>query len=146
MLTNLAELRKSLLHTWQANEPQFVFVTVDPARDTQKVLAQYVSSFDAAFVGATGGQAEIDRMHADLGGAHRIPPAAKTHTHADGKGHTHYMVDHSVLLYVINPEGRLHAQIAPPFDPLGVARQIGRFARDFDSSKATATAGTPRKV
>ena len=131
MLTNFAELRKSLVANWNGPEPQFVFVTVDPARDTQQVLAQYVPSFDSAFLGATGAQAEIDRMHADIGGAHRIPP--KAHQHADGKAHTHYNVDHSVLLYVINPDGRLHAQIAPPFDPAGVAGQIGRFARDFAS-------------
>jgi len=140
MLTNLAELRKSLVADWQGAEPLFVFVTVDPARDTQNVLAQYAPSFDAAFLGATGTQAEIDRLHADLGGAHRIAPKAKTHTHADGKAHTHYMVDHSVLLYVVNPEGRLHAQIAPPFDPVGVAGQIGRFARDFAGSQPAASA------
>jgi protein SCO1 len=141
MLTNFAELRNSLVANWSGLEPQFVFVTVDPARDTQQALAQYVPSFDPAFLGATGTQAEIDRMHADLGGAHRIPAKAKTHTHADGKSHVHYNVDHSVLLYVINPDGRLHVQITPPFDPAGVAAQIGRFARDFASSRPASAPG-----
>jgi protein SCO1/2 len=144
MLTNFAELRKSLVATWKGPEPQFVFVTVDPARDTPQVLSQYVPSFDPAFLGATATQAEIDRMHADIGGAHRIP--AKAHQHANGKAHTHYNVDHSVLLYIINPAGRLHAQIAPPFDPAGVAGQIGRFARDFAGSRPAATTASPGKV
>ena len=144
MLTNFAELRQSLVANWTGSEPQFVFVTVDPARDTQAVLAQYVPAFDAAFIGATGTQAAIDRMHADLGGAHRLP--ARKHVHADGKSHTHYNVDHSVLLYVIDPDGRLHAQIAPPFDPVGVAGQIGRFARDFAGRRPAATTALAGKA
>ena len=144
MLTNFAELRQSLVANWTGSEPQFVFVTVDPARDTQAVLAQYVLAFDAAFIGATGTQAAVDRMHTDLGGAHRLP--AKKHVHADGKSHTHYNVDHSVLLYVIDPDGRLHAQIAPPFDPAGVAGQIVRFAKAFASNPSPAAPAVAGKV
>ena len=125
MLTNLAEVRKSLPGGWEGPEPQFVLVSVDPRRDTQQVLAQYVPAFDATFLGVTGTQAEVDRVHADFGGAHRIPRGASAH----------YSVDHSVLLYVVDPEGRLHAQIAPPFDPAGVARKIARDARAFASAK-----------
>ncbi len=139
MLANLAELRKSLVANWSGPEPQFVFVSVDPARDTPQVLAQYVPSFDPAFLGATATQAEIDRLHADIGGAHRILPKK----HAND---SHYNVDHSVLLYVINPDGRLHAQIAPPFDPVGVAGQIGRFAKSFESSTPAATNAPAGKV
>jgi protein SCO1 len=139
MLSNLAELKKSLLLDWTGAEPQFVLITVDPARDTQKVLAQYVPSFDPAFSGITGTQREVDRVHADFGGAHRIPAKAKAHDHADGQPHEHYTVDHSLLLYVVNPEGRLHAQISPPFDPAGVARSIARHARDFAATQRGVT-------
>jgi protein SCO1/2 len=144
MLTNLAELRKSLLADWHGPEPQFVLVSVDPARDTQAVLAKYVPAFDHAFLGVTGTQAAIDRMHADLGGAHRIAP--RKPNRADGKVGDQYSVDHSVLLYVINPDGRLHAQIAPPFDPAGVAGQIGRFAQAFLATKAAVTAASQQGV
>jgi protein SCO1/2 len=140
MLTNLVELRKSLASDWRGNAPQFVFVSVDPARDTPALLAQYVPSFDAAFIGATGSQAAIDRLHADLGGAHRI--AAKKHGQSGGE--VDYTVDHSVLLYVINPDGRLHAQIAPPFDPVGVARQILRFAQGFEGARPAAATAADR--
>ncbi len=139
MLSNLAELRKSLVADWSGPEPQFIFVTVDPARDTPQVLSQYVPSFDPAFLGTTATQGEIDRMHADIGGAHRILPKK----HAND---SHYNVDHSVLLYVINPDGRLHAQITPPFDPVGVAGQIGRLAKSFKSSRPTATNAPAGKV
>jgi len=138
MLTNLKELRDALAPDWQGSAPQFVFVTVDPARDTQAVLAQYVPTFHGEFIGVTGAQAAVDAVHADFGGAHRIGP--RKHVQADGKTHEHYNVDHSVLLYVINPHGRLHLQIAPPFDPAGVARQIARFARDFAADRPAVAA------
>ena len=133
MLANLKELSDALAARWQGEAPQFVFVTVDPARDTQAVLAQYLPAFDRAFLGVTGPQGTIDQVHADLGGAHRIGKPKRTQ--GDGNERLHYSVDHSVLLYVINPRGRLHAQIAPPFDPAGVAAQIVRFANAFAAKR-----------
>jgi protein SCO1/2 len=103
------------------------------------VLAQYVPAFDPAFLGLTGTQAEVDRVHSDFGGAHRIAAKRRVHSHADGRTHEHYTVDHSLLLYVVNPEGRLHAQISPPFDPAGVARTIARHARDFAATRRGVT-------
>ena len=36
-----------------------IFITVDPARDTPKVLADYMKAFGPQFVGLTGSDAEI---------------------------------------------------------------------------------------
>lgn len=130
MLMNLAELRRALIANWQGAEPQFVFITVDPARDTREALARYLPSFDTAFLGATGTQAEVDAVHAEFGGAHRIARRA-----AANSG---YSVDHSMLLYVVDPDGRLHAQIAPPFDPARIANRISRFAQDYAPRDAVA--------
>jgi cytochrome oxidase Cu insertion factor (SCO1/SenC/PrrC family) len=83
-------------------------------------------------------------MHADFGGAHRV--ASRRPGRAEGKAGDQYSVDHSVLLYVINPDGRLHAQIAPPFDPAGVAGRIGRFAQAYLATKAAVTAASQQGV
>jgi protein SCO1 len=42
-----------------ADKVQAIFITVDPQRDTQQVLAEYLESFDSRVVGLTGPQAEI---------------------------------------------------------------------------------------
>jgi protein SCO1/2 len=38
------------------------FVTVDPERDTEKAIADYLGAFDSRIVGLTGTRAEIDQM------------------------------------------------------------------------------------
>src|SRR5512133_879579 len=38
----------------------FVFVTVDPDRDTPQVTAQYAARFDAAFYGLSGTEQQLD--------------------------------------------------------------------------------------
>ena len=43
---------------------QFVFLSVDPERDTPDAIARYLAHFDAALVGATGARAEIERFTA----------------------------------------------------------------------------------
>ncbi len=121
MLINLAELHRSLAPQWKGTAPQFVFVSVDPKRDTADLLARFVPQFDPTFLGVTGAQESVDRLHKDFGGAHRInPPKHGAH---------HYMVDHSVLLYLVGPDSRLVAQFAPPFDPAAVARRVVRMAQ-----------------
>ena len=122
MLTNLAELHRSLAPQWKGTAPQFVFVSVDPKRDTADLLARFVPQFDPTFLGVTGAQESVDRLHKDFGGAHRI--------NKPKHGAHHYMVDHSVLLYLVGPDGRLAARFAPPFDPAAVARRVVRMAHD----------------
>jgi protein SCO1/2 len=46
---------------------QFVFVSVDPERDTPEVIARYLAHFDPALLGATGKRADIERFTAALG-------------------------------------------------------------------------------
>ena len=45
-----------------ADRLQVLFVTVDPERDTPKVLKDYLSSFDPRIVGVTGDEASIARV------------------------------------------------------------------------------------
>ena len=130
MLVNLAEMKRALDSDWKGPQPQFVFVSLDPRRDTIELLAKYVPAFDPHFLGVTGTQDAVDRMHKDFGGAHRLgkPDAARG---------GYYTVDHSVLLYVVDPDGRLYAQIAPPFDPAAIARRIARIAQAHEDKPVT---------
>ncbi len=129
MLVNLAEMNRALEADWKNPAPQFVFVSVDPRRDSVELLAKYVPAFDPHFLGVTGTQDAVDRMHQDFGGTHRLgkPDAGRS---------GYYTVDHTVLLYVVDPDGRLYAQIAPPFDPAAVARRIARIAQADAERKA----------
>jgi len=77
---------------------QVLFVTVDPERDTQSLLANYVPAFDPSFLGLFGDSAATARVAKDFRVFYQKSPG-KT---ADG-----YTVDHTAGSYVFDPLGRL---------------------------------------
>ena len=85
------------------DEVGVVFITVDPERDTPDVLKSYVQSFDAPIVALTGSPEAV----AQAAKAYRVFYAK--HPRADGD----YDMDHSTVIYVMNPEGRFTATFTP---------------------------------
>jgi len=92
-----------------------IFITVDPARDTPAVLADYVALFDSRLVGLTGTEAQI----AAVARAYRVfyakvtPPGAST-----------YLVDHSSFLYLMGPDGGFRALFRHGTPPEEIFRAI----------------------
>jgi protein SCO1/2 len=116
-LTTLAAVRKRLRADGAAVLPDVVFVSVDAKRDTPAQLAKYVPKFDPDFIGLTAAdQPSIEAVAKKLGVAVSILPAA------DGN----YMVDHSGVIFVLNPDARLTAILTGPF---GVDALRGDFER-----------------
>jgi len=74
-----------------------LFITVDPARDTGKVLGAYVRLFDPRLIGLTGTPAEI----AAAARAYRVF-YRRVALH-DGNA---YLMDHSSFVYLMGPDGR----------------------------------------
>lgn len=81
-----------------AAQIQPVFITVDPERDTVKVMRDYLTLFHPSFLGLTGTQEEITQVLND----YKVY-AAKV----DDPSLTEYTMDHSSYIYFIDPEGRL---------------------------------------
>jgi len=77
---------------------QVVFVTVDPERDTQKLLAEYVPAFDPSFLGLYGDSAAIAKVAKDFRVFYQKSP---------GKTPESYTVDHTAGSYIFDPQGRL---------------------------------------
>ncbi len=96
----------SQLEQTEAEDTQVVMVSVDPARDTQPVLAQYVPYFHPDFVGVTGEFTEILQL------AHRFSAPFRKVTEADGS----YQVDHSANVALVNPRGDFHGFFRAPLD------------------------------
>ena len=80
-----------------ADKLKVYFVTVDPERDTQAVMAEYLSAFDPRFTGLTGSREEIDRIIA----AYRV--YARKVERDDGP----YLMDHTATVYLLDGEGAL---------------------------------------
>src|SRR5437867_2566133 len=67
-LAVLARVRDNIAkNTVGAEDLQFVFVSVDPNRDTASKLGQYVEYFDTTFLGVTGDNAQIGNLASQLG-------------------------------------------------------------------------------
>lgn len=85
---------------------RFVFVSVDPERDTPEQLARFVTYFNGDFIGLTGSKAQIEQFTRDLGVMHmRV---------AGEENATGYLVDHTASVFLIDPDGRYHAVFSPP--------------------------------
>lgn len=78
-----------------ADKVQPLFITVDPERDTPKVLADYVQAFDGHIVGLTGTPAQIAAVTKE----YRVYYERR-------KTDDGYLMDHTSLIYVIDPRGR----------------------------------------
>lgn len=86
-----------------ADRVRFVFVTVDPDRDTPALAERYAKQFDAAFVGVSGDSATTRRMLADYGvsAAREASPA--------GASDSNYFVSHSSQVFLVDGRGRILA-------------------------------------
>ncbi|GMQ75267.1 MAG: SCO family protein [Gammaproteobacteria bacterium] len=100
---------------------QFVFVSVDPVRDTPEVLGKYLGNFNPNFIGVTGTDEMLTSLTRQLG----IYVVRET-PDADGN----YAVDHGTAILLIEPAGRLLGVFQAPRGALDVAerfRQMRRF-------------------
>jgi len=81
-----------------ADKVQVLFVTVDPARDTQELLAKYVPAFNPGFLGLFGDEAATAKVAKDF----RI--FYQKHKSKDSQ---RYDVDHTAGTYVFDQSGKL---------------------------------------
>ncbi len=110
-----------------AKDVQFVFISVDPNRDTAGKLGQYVTYFDTAFLGVTGDDAQLGNLAAQLGAAYQL---------AITPGMENYPVYHTTAVFLVDPRARYHAVFAPPLDAEGISRRF-EVLRELEGPKAT---------
>jgi protein SCO1/2 len=75
-----------------------IFISVDPARDTPSRIAQYLEDFHPSFIGFVGGYADTKAVCKAYRVYFSTPP------NADPKGD--YLVDHSIFVYLMDPNGQ----------------------------------------
>ena len=81
---------------------RFVFVTVDPVRDTPEQLKEYLAQFDPSFVGLTGNSAALTLMYHAYGvGVEKIL-AAENAPHG-----TSATFDHTSSVYLLDDQSQV---------------------------------------
>ena len=97
--TAMADMAKMMkLLGSDANQVQVLFVTLDPERDSQQVLAKYVPSFDERFVGLYGNAQQT----AEVAKLYKVFFEKK-----DVAGKSGYTIDHSAGAFVFDKAGKV---------------------------------------
>ncbi|MGZ8369837.1 MAG: SCO family protein [Caulobacteraceae bacterium] len=99
----------------KAEKLQVVFISVDPERDTSKVLKEYLASpgFPKRTIGLTGSPQAV----ASAAKAYRVYYRKA----GDGPG---YQVEHTSAIYLMNPKGRFVRVLAHGLTPDETAKLI----------------------
>lgn len=114
--TTMFELKKTMqLLGAKADQVQVLFVTVDPERDTQEVLAKFVPSFNPSFIGLRGSLQET----AETLGNFKIFFAK-----VPGKSADDYTIDHSAGMYVFDKKGKVRLYLNYGQTPEDIASDL----------------------
>jgi protein SCO1/2 len=85
-----------------ASNSQILLVSVDPNRDTQEKLSQYIPYFNPEFIALRGEHGALFPFARNLGLMYAISD--------EGEG---YLVDHSASIVLINPNGQIMSIFKP---------------------------------
>ncbi len=105
-LDRLGDLRKRF---------RVIMVSVDPERDTPRVLKEYMSNFGPEFIGLTGTPEQIRHMAKIWRAYYRKAPDES----GDG-----YSMDHSAVTYLLDEDGKYLRHFAYATPPERMARGI----------------------
>jgi protein SCO1/2 len=84
----------------RAEQVVFVFITVDPLRDSPERVQAYASGFDSQFIGLSGTESDLTPVWQGYGVFRQVQES----TSAAG-----YLVDHSSRIYLIDTANHLRA-------------------------------------
>lgn len=101
-----------------ARRIQHIFITVDPERDTPEKVGEFAAAFSPDLIGLTGTPAQIDAAKE----AFKVYSTKGTVQPGGG-----YLVDHSNLTYLFDPEGKPLGTLPTDKGPQAVAAELERW-------------------
>lgn len=99
----------------QAEQVQVVFITVDPERDSQQLLSQYVPAFDKRFLGLRGDMAQTKTVARDFKVFFAKVP---------GTTEGNYTIEHTAASYVFDQTGKVRLMIRNGVDAKTIAGDL----------------------
>lgn len=114
--TTMTDLKKTMnLLKEKASDIQVIFITLDPARDTEDVLKKFIPTFNSSFLGLTGSESEIDKVTTQF----KI-----FYKKVNDGSKAGYTIDHSAGLYVIDKNGSIKLHINNGEKPEDIASDL----------------------
>ena len=99
---------------------QPIFITVDPARDTQEVVGEFTDAFHPRLLGLTGTPEQVEAA-ADVFRVYYQKGADQP-----GGG---YLMDHSNFTFLFGPDGAPLATLPTDLGPEAVAEELAKWVR-----------------
>jgi len=107
-----------------ADKLNYVFVSIDPQRDTPKLMHAYLSSFDKHIRGFTGTPEQIAKIAQEYRVYYKRVPT-------DDGG---YVMDHSAIIYLMGADGKLVSVIAYQEDDASALAKLNKLLATSASS------------
>jgi len=104
------------------DQVQFVFVSVDPDRDSPEQLKEYLGYFNKAFIGITGERQQIDAL------ARQMSVMYFLNNKTDKKD---YSVDHSAAILLSEPSGGLRSLFNTPHIPESILKSFRAIRKHY---------------
>ncbi len=101
---------------------RYLFVSLDPKRDTSEKLKDYMDFYNPEFIALNGDKNEIDKLSQATGVIYDFD--------GDTSGDD-YLVNHYAAILVIDPQARLRAHILPPHSVDKVADAIIKLSNHY---------------
>ena len=102
-----------------------VFISIDPERDTANVVKEYVKEFHPKLIGLTGSKEQC----AKAARAYRV------YYHKTNESSKDYLVDHSIIMYLIDKNGDFVAFYGKNYEARPMAMSILEHMSSPSSSK-----------
>ena len=113
-MTVLGQAKRQLAAQGREPLPRVVLVSVDPERDTPEAMARYIAYFGDDNLGLTGDLDELGKLTDALG----------VFFQKSGDDDVAYGVDHSTVVLLIDPRGRLKALFTAPHDVANLVHDL----------------------
>ncbi len=91
----------------QADQVNFLMVSIDGARDTPQQMKSFMSAFDSSFIGMTGSEAEVRPVAEDF----------NLYFHANTEEGADYSVDHTAAVFLLDQDSNLRTLFSYGTDP-----------------------------
>ena len=98
--------------------PQIIFISVDGVHDTPQTTDRYAKSFNTHFMGLAGGEKQIQLLTKSLGVLYMKVKQNEEET-----------IDHSINLFLVNPQGQVAAIFSAPYESSMLAREIEKIIK-----------------
>ncbi|KAH8823457.1 h-sco1 [Flagelloscypha sp. PMI_526] len=106
---------------------QPIFISVDPARDTPSSIRRYLADFHSAFTGLVGSFEDTKAI------CRKYRVYFSTPKDADPKGD--YLVDHSIFIYLMDPEGKFADAFGQTVTKEEMVEKVQKYVKEFNATQ-----------